>query len=91
MADDAYSGPLFLEELSKIYVRNGQLDQAVELLEEVMSIPYQWALGTTQLGFDPIWVPLGSEPRFQKLLHFNETTTTSAGSLTSSLIHLRGK
>ena len=71
-ADDAFSGPLFLEDLAKIYVRNGQLDQAVELLEEVMSIPYQWAMGTTQLGLDPIWAPLGSKPRFQTLLHVDD-------------------
>jgi tetratricopeptide (TPR) repeat protein len=71
-ADDAFSGPRFLEDLARIYLRNGQLDQAAETLEEVMSIPYHWAMGTTQLGLDPFWVPLGDMPRFETLLHAND-------------------
>ena len=66
-ADDAFSGPRLLEDLAKIHVRNGQLDQAVEILEELMSVPYQGALGSIQLGLDPIWAPLESDSRIRLL------------------------
>jgi tetratricopeptide (TPR) repeat protein len=66
-AGDAFSGPRFMEDLARIFLRNGQLDQSVELLEKLMSIPYQQALGRNQLALDPIWEPLSREPRFRAL------------------------
>lgn len=66
--DDAFSGPRLKEDLARVYARNGQLDQAVEVLEELMIVPYHGALGSTQLELDPMWEPLEDEPGF-KLLH----------------------
>lgn len=66
--DDLFSGPRILEDLARVHVRNGELEQAVEILEELMSVPYHWALGSVQLDLDPIWAPLENDPRF-RLLH----------------------
>jgi serine/threonine-protein kinase len=66
-AEDAFSGPRFVEELARIYVRTGQLELALGLLDTLMSTPYQQALGPTDLRLDPIWAPLRDDPGFRSL------------------------
>jgi TolB-like protein/Flp pilus assembly protein TadD len=53
-------------ELAKIYTRVGRHDNALELIEELLSMPSFLSVGLLRL--DPVWDPLRDHPRFQALL-----------------------
>jgi serine/threonine protein kinase/Tfp pilus assembly protein PilF len=53
-------------ELAKIYAMVGELDQALPLVEHLLSVPA--GLYVESLRFDPDWQPARSDPRFQKLI-----------------------
>ena len=53
-------------ELAKIYTRVGRHDDALELIEELLSMPSFLSVGLLRL--DPVWDPLRDNPRFQALL-----------------------
>jgi eukaryotic-like serine/threonine-protein kinase len=63
---DAVDGFFRIEDLAKIYSMVGEKDEAMRLLEQLMSIPGD--LGVGALRLDPAWKPLRDEPRFQALL-----------------------
>jgi hypothetical protein len=56
-----------IERLARIYVMVGEYDEAIRLLEHLMSIPGDLGIGALRL--DPAWKPLRDNPRFQALLH----------------------
>ena len=63
---DAIVGPHIGTELAKIYARVGETDKALDLIEEVLSIPCEFSVGLLRL--DPVWDPLRDHPRFRALL-----------------------
>jgi serine/threonine protein kinase/tetratricopeptide (TPR) repeat protein len=54
------------QSLALIYAKFGEHDEAISLLENLMSMP--GSLGIGALRLDPAWKPLGNNPRFQALL-----------------------
>ena len=54
------------EPMARIYTMVGEYDEAIGLLEKLMSMPGALGIGTLRL--DPAWKPLRDNPRFQALL-----------------------
>ena len=63
---DGYSGPYNEHLAARVYMRAGQPDKAIDILEHLVKIPY--FLTPSWLRIDPEWKPLRGNPRFQKLL-----------------------
>jgi tetratricopeptide (TPR) repeat protein len=63
---DSLVGPALAIELAKIYTRVGETDKALNLIDELLSIPCSLSVGLLRL--DPAWDPLRDNPRFQALL-----------------------
>jgi serine/threonine-protein kinase len=62
---DAFSGPDITEGVAQVHTIVGENDHAIELLDGLLSRP---STVTVQiLKINPIWDPLRSDPRFQKL------------------------
>jgi tetratricopeptide (TPR) repeat protein len=78
---DAYHGALIASNLALVYARTGEAEQAITLIERLLSAPgspeYGSLASMTQaelrLGWQ--WDPLRSNPRFQKLLAGPEPRT----------------
>jgi serine/threonine protein kinase/tetratricopeptide (TPR) repeat protein len=66
VSKDAIQGAIAAIELAKVYARVGDHDRAIELLEELLSIPCR--LSVPLLRLDPAWDPLRDNPQFQELL-----------------------
>jgi tetratricopeptide (TPR) repeat protein len=66
VSKEAYRGFYRVEELARIYVMVGDHEEAIRLLEYLMSIPGDLGIGALRL--DPAWSPLHVNPRFQALL-----------------------
>ncbi len=66
LSQDAWRGPIVVENLAEIYVTVGEYDAAIEQLEllPLISSP----LSASLLRVDPLWDPLRDHPRFQALL-----------------------
>lgn len=65
IARDAYSGPYNAHQLARIYTLAGKPEQAIDVLETLLAVPYFISPGW--LRVDPTWDALRSNPRFQKL------------------------
>jgi tetratricopeptide (TPR) repeat protein len=63
---DAERGPMRLEDLARIYVMVGKYEDAIDILEQILSRPSEQSVWRIKL--DPVWGPLGKHPRFQRLL-----------------------
>jgi TolB-like protein/tetratricopeptide (TPR) repeat protein len=61
----AFAGAYFRHQLARIYLRAGQPERALDILEELLRIPYYLSPGW--LRIDPEWGPLREHPRFKKL------------------------
>lgn len=68
MSKDALTGPDMLASQAQLYVRVGQLDQAIALIGRLLSIPNGGPLSSELLRLDPAWDPLRDDPRFKALL-----------------------
>jgi TolB-like protein/Flp pilus assembly protein TadD len=66
IARDAYDGPLIATKLAVIYAQASQADRAIELLQDLVTIPNGPTPGTLRVERE--WDPLRSDPRFEKLL-----------------------
>jgi serine/threonine-protein kinase len=66
IAKDAYTGPYLQHQLARIYLRVGQPEKALDILEQLLKIPYYVSPGL--LRIDPEWEPLHHNPRFKRLV-----------------------
>jgi serine/threonine-protein kinase len=70
---DALTGPRPLDILARVAARAGDSDRAISTLKKLLSIPYEAPLAANPpltpalLRLDPMFEPLRSDPRFQKL------------------------
>ena len=67
ISKEAWRGSYRLLDLAQIYAMVGEPDLAIDLLEELLSIPTD-AISVALLKIDPTWAPLREHPHFQKLL-----------------------
>jgi tetratricopeptide (TPR) repeat protein len=71
---DAVRGPVPVEIFARVAARMGEPDRAINTLEKLLSIPYDGSMAAgapltpALLRLDPMFDPLHSNPRFQKLL-----------------------
>jgi TolB-like protein len=73
---DAYFGAYYLHGLAQIDAWAGQPDEAIQLLEQLLSIPSGDYVYVQRLKRDPVWDPLRSDLRFQQLIAAHEAKTT---------------
>ncbi len=66
ISKEAYRGALRATDLAQVYTMVGEYDKAFDLIDQLLSIPGE--LSIPLLRIDPIWTPLRSQSRFQKLL-----------------------
>jgi hypothetical protein len=55
-----------LEGLAQVYVWSGERDQAIEVLQKLVSMPGYTNYG--RLKLHPLWSPLRGDPRFEKIV-----------------------
>jgi len=63
---EAYRGAFRAKDLAQVYCMVGEYDKALDQIEYLLSIPGE--ISVASLKIDPVWIPLRSLPRFQKLL-----------------------
>jgi cell wall assembly regulator SMI1 len=63
---DIYDGALVLEGLAQVYTWTGERDRAIELVQKLLSMPGYTNYG--RLKLHPLWAPLRSDPRFEKII-----------------------
>jgi TolB-like protein/DNA-binding winged helix-turn-helix (wHTH) protein/Tfp pilus assembly protein PilF len=68
VTEDALTGSDMLACQAQLYVRVGQPDQAIALIERVLSMPTGVIMSSELLRLDPVWDPLRDDPRFKALL-----------------------
>jgi len=65
-SQDAFDGPQATAALAEIYAWVGEHDEAVRLLDHLLTVPSGLTVSTLKL--DPTWDPLRKDPRFQALI-----------------------
>ena len=72
VSKDAAFGPCYILNLARIYTVIGEYEEAIDLLEYLLSIPsaeFLWqSVSIPLLRLDPQWDPLREHPKFQRLL-----------------------
>ncbi len=65
---DDMIGGYYLAQLAIVEAQVGEKQAALDHIEQLLAIPVGHVLSRASLRLDPVWDPLGSEPRFQKLI-----------------------
>jgi TolB-like protein/Tfp pilus assembly protein PilF len=63
---DAFDGPVCTQTLAEVYVIVGEYDQALPLVDGLLSRPTQ--VTVAQLKVNPLWDPIRQDPRFIAIL-----------------------
>ena len=63
---EAWRGTYRLRDLALVYAMTGRADEAIDLLERLLSIPADFSVWDLRL--DPYWDPLRGNPRFEALV-----------------------
>lgn len=71
---EAWRGTYRLRDLALVYAMTGRPDEALDLLEQLLSMPSD--LSVWDLRLDPYWDDLRGDPRFEALLRRSETLST---------------
>lgn len=66
IAKEAYRGIFRVEDLARIYVMTGEYQEAIKLLDYLLSVPS--TISVKLLLLDPNWEPLWQLPEFKKLV-----------------------
>jgi len=69
ISKDAIVGPDPVFGLAQIYVKCGKYEAAIDQIETLLSVPFYLSPGL--LRADPLWNPLRTNPRFQRLAEGN--------------------
>jgi TolB-like protein/Tfp pilus assembly protein PilF len=67
LSKDIYDGALVLEGLAQVYTWTNEPDRAVELLQKLVAMPGY--TNYARLKLHPMWNPLRSDPRFEKIVN----------------------
>jgi serine/threonine protein kinase/Flp pilus assembly protein TadD len=70
---DAQGGAAYASNLALVYARTGEIDQAIALIQRLLTTPNGIILAQLRLSWE--WDPLRSDPRFQKILADPEPKT----------------
>jgi len=62
---DAYAGPYFESIAMRSWIKLGETDKALDMLETIMAKPFY--MTPAWLRIDPMFTPLRGNPRFEKL------------------------
>jgi len=68
VSKDAFGGPRYILSLAEIYTVTGLYEEAINLLEFLMSVPAGNYVSVPVLRLDPRWDRLRGHPRFQSLV-----------------------
>jgi TolB-like protein/Flp pilus assembly protein TadD len=66
VSKDIYDGALVLEGLAQVYTWTNERDRAIELLQKLVTMPGY--TNYARLKLLPMWNPLRSDPRFEKIV-----------------------
>jgi TolB-like protein/Flp pilus assembly protein TadD len=72
---DAILGVNFLVGLAQIEAHTGHSEEAVKLLQQLLTIPAGEYISVARLKIDPVWDPIRNDPGFQKLVTEPEPKT----------------
>ena len=72
---DAFDGPQVTAALAQIYAWVGEKDQALRLVDRLLQTPN--GVTVAMLKLDPMWDPLGTDPRFQRLVALQAPSNTT--------------
>jgi serine/threonine-protein kinase len=64
---DAFGGPVYEENMARIFAQLGDADRAIDLLQRLLQTPYVLPITPALLRLDPTWDPIRNDPRFQEL------------------------
>jgi eukaryotic-like serine/threonine-protein kinase len=73
---DALIGPVHLEALARIYAQVGEVEAALDTVEELLSFPGELSVGVLEL--DPVFAPLRGHPRYRRLVERHRPRAESA-------------
>jgi hypothetical protein len=68
LSKDAFFGVYQLEGLAEIDAHAGAPDEALKLLDQLLSVPAGESVTVERLKRDPLWDPLRKDPRFDALI-----------------------